>query len=224
MIRVLIVDDQPLLRSAVASLLADETDIEVIGEAESGERAVELARELVPDVTVMDLRMPGIGGVEATRQIAESTPPSRVLVLTTFEEDQNVIAAFRAGAGGFIGKDADPDSIAEAVRTVHRGEALLSPTATRALIARAVEHASSDQDHRPLPHTVTDREREVLRLVGWGLDNDAIADRLFISATTAKTHVNRLMTKLDAHDRARLVIHAYESGLVAVGTPEHPAL
>ncbi len=219
MIRVLIADDQPLIRSAVASLLRHESDIEVVGEAPDGAEAVAIARRERPDVVVMDLRMPGIDGIAATRLLRAETElgGSRVLVLTTFEDEENVLAALRAGASGFLGKGVDPEEIVRAVRTVHAGEELLSPVATRALIRRSLEASSAPAAVRILPPDLTERETEILRLVGRGLSNDEIGAALFISPATAKTHINRTMTKLDAHDRAQLVIAAYESGLIAPG-------
>ncbi|MHA7984349.1 response regulator transcription factor [Rathayibacter sp. CAU 1779] len=219
MIRVLIADDQALIRSAVAGLLRHEDDLEVVGEASDGAEAVAVARREHPDVVVMDLRMPGTDGIAATRAIrADATLDStRVLVLTTFEDEENVLAALRAGAAGFLGKGADPADIVRAIRTVHAGDELLSPVATRTLIRRSLQAPASGPT-RSLPPDLTERETEILALVGRGLSNDEIAQSLFISPSTAKTHVNRAMTKLDAHDRAQLVIAAYESGLIAPGT------
>jgi Response regulator containing a CheY-like receiver domain and an HTH DNA-binding domain len=219
MIRVLIADDQPLIRSAVAGLLRHEGDIEVVGEAADGAEAVTVARREHPDVVVMDLRMPGTDGIAATRLLRadERLDSTRVLVLTTFEDEENVLSALRAGAAGFLGKGVDPAEIVRAVRTVHAGDELLSPAATRALIRRSLEASQAPAAVRTLPHDLTERETEILRLVGRGLSNDEIGAALFISPATAKTHINRAMTKLDAHDRAQLVIAAYESGLIAPG-------
>lgn len=218
MIRVLIADDQPLIRSAVAGLLRHEDDIEVVGEAADGAEAVMLARTARPDVVVMDLRMPGTDGIAATGLLrAEpALEDTRVLVLTTFEDEENVLAALRAGASGFLGKGVDPAEIVRAVRTVHAGDELLSPAATRALIRRSLD-AGPAPAPRLLPAELTEREIEILGLVGRGLSNEQIGAALFISPATAKTHVNRTMAKLDAHDRAQLVIAAYESGLIAPG-------
>lgn len=220
MIRVLVADDQALIRSAVAALLGAEADIEVVGQAEDGAAAVRATRSLLPDVVVMDIRMPGLDGIQATAAICgdPALAATRILVLTTFEEDDYVVQALRAGASGFLGKGADPAEIAEAVRTVHTGEALLSPAATRSLIRRTVASTAGAGRPRPLPESLTERESEILTLVGHGLTNDEIAARLFISPATAKTHVNRTMAKLEAHDRAQLVIAAYESGLVVPGS------
>ena len=218
MIRVLIADDQPLIRSAVAGLLRHESDIEVIGEAADGAEAVAIARRERPDVVVMDLRMPGTDGITATRLLMNGELERiRVLVLTTFEDEENVLGALRAGASGFLGKGVDPAEIVRAVRTVHAGEELLSPAATRAVIRHSIEASRTPAVVRTLPADLTERETEILRLVGRGLSNDEIGAALFISPATAKTHINRTMTKLDAHDRAQLVIAAYESGLIAPG-------
>lgn len=220
MISVLLADDQALIRSAVRDLVAHEPDLEIAGEAEDGARAVQLARRLHPDVVLMDIRMPGLDGIGATAAICDdpALAATRVLVLTTFEEDEYVLQALRAGASGFVGKGTEPDALMAAIRTVHRGDALLSAAATAALIRRFVQPA--DGTGRALPEVLrglTDREVEILELVGRGLGNQAIAERLVISPATAKTHVNRVMTKLGAHDRAQLVITAYESGLRVAG-------
>ena len=219
MIRVAVADDQALIRSAVVGLLRHEHDLEVVGEAANGSEAVELARRTHPDVIVMDLRMPGTDGIAATAAVrADPTlDATRVLVLTTFEDEVNVLAALRAGAGGFLGKGADPEEIVRGIRTVYDGDELLSPVATRALIRRCIDAPPQTSARRALPVDLTDRETEILTLVGRGLSNDEIAAELFISPSTAKTHVNRAMVKLDAHDRAQLVIAAYESGLIEPG-------
>ncbi|MGR0159151.1 response regulator transcription factor [Paenarthrobacter nitroguajacolicus] len=221
MITVLVVDDQPLVRQAVRDILSSSDGIQVLGEASNGREAVRLAAEVAPDVVVMDIRMPELDGIAATSQITADPAGSttRVLILTTFEEDEYILAALRAGASGFIGKGAEPDHIVSAVRTVHVGESLLSPAATRALIERLVQQPTppaSAWDNVGLAR-LTDREREVLLLVARGLTNQEIAIELVISPHTAKTHVNRIMTKVDARDRAHLVILAYESGLVFAG-------
>ncbi|CAH0149119.1 Response regulator protein VraR [Microbacterium oxydans] len=217
MIRVLVVDDQPLVRQAVRDILIDG-GIEVVGEAANGREAVAAARESMPDVVVMDIRMPELDGIAATAQLMSMQPSTttRVLILTTFEEDDYVVAALRAGASGFIGKGAEPEDIVTAVRVVHRGEALLSSAATRALIERSVlpQHPRADAWQREPLRQLTEREREVLLLVAGGASNQDIAEGLVISPHTAKTHVNRIMSKLHARDRAQLVIQAYESGLV----------
>lgn len=220
MISVLVVDDQALIRQAVTDILDEEGDIEVVGDAVNGRAAVSAALRFRPDIVVMDIRMPELDGIGATAQIC-ATPElsgTRVLVLTTFEEDEYLVAALRAGASGFVGKGAEPEEIVRAVRAVHAGDALLSPVATRALIDRFV--TAPPADVRPLPELaqLTDREREVLLLVARGRSNQEIAEDLVISPHTAKTHVNRTMAKLYAHDRAQLVIIAYESGLLVPGT------
>ncbi|WP_375384271.1 response regulator [uncultured Microbacterium sp.] len=220
MIAVVVVDDQSLIRTAVRDILDAERDITVVGEARNGSEAVVLAASLRPDVVVMDIRMPELDGIAATALICADVDlaMTRVLILTTFEEDEYLVAALRAGASGFIGKGAEPDEIARAVRAVHAGEALLSPTATRTLITRYVlpGGTAGPAASAAFAH-LTEREREVLLLVARGLSNTEIADQLVISPHTAKTHVNRVMTKLHAHDRAQLVILAYENGLLAPG-------
>jgi len=221
MIRVLIVDDQPLIRAGLRGILELEDDLLVVGEAASGRQAVQQARDLPVDIILMDIRMPGMDGIEATAEICANPALSHlsVLVLTTFETDEHVMAALRAGASGFLGKGAQPEAVVEAIRLVARGDALLSPTATRSLIERVLREPRAGQAElqERLQVTVeelTEREREVLVLVGEGLSNDDIAARLAISRHTVKTHVNRAMTKLGAHDRAQLVVIAYESGLL----------
>lgn len=220
MITVLIADDQVLIRQAVTDILTGRDGITVVGHAIDGSEAVAQAAKLLPDVIVMDIRMPTLDGIAATSRICANPAlaKTRVLILTTFEEDEYLVAALRAGASGFIGKGSEPEEIVRAVQAVHAGDALLSPAATRALITRYVNVPSG-----PAPEAIpelaelTDREREVLLLVARGRSNQEIAKDLFISPHTAKTHVNRVMTKLHAHDRAQLVISAYESGLLAPG-------
>ncbi|GAA2011066.1 response regulator transcription factor [Microbacterium ulmi] len=221
MTRVLIADDQALIRSAVRDLLEGAGTATVVGEAVDGLEAVARAQELHPDVVLMDIRMPRLDGIEATARICDdpALAETRVLILTTFEEDEYLVAALRAGASGFIGKGAEPDEIVRAVAAIHAGDALLSPAATRSLITRYVlPHSATAGGAVParLAH-LTDREREVLLLVARGSSNDEIASELFISPHTAKTHVKRIMMKLHAHDRAQLVIAAYESGLLIPG-------
>jgi DNA-binding NarL/FixJ family response regulator len=219
-IRVGLADDQSLVRAGFRLLLDSADDIEVVGEASNGGQAVALAREQVPDVVLMDLRMPEIDGLTATRRITADPALSqvRVVVLTTYAEDENVFRALRAGASGFLVKDIEPADLIRAIRTVAGGEALLAPAVTRAVIAA---FTARPVDPAPVPRpevaALTEREREVVRLVGCGLSNDEIAAKLVVSPLTAKTHVSRAMTKLGARDRAQLVVFAYESGLVAPG-------
>ncbi|PBC99160.1 LuxR family two component transcriptional regulator [Streptomyces sp. Ag82_O1-15] len=216
-IRVVLADDQQLIRTALRMVIADIEDVEVVGEAADGEEAVTRAEELRPDVVVMDIRMPGVDGIEATRRITTGAGESRVVVLTTFDDDDYVYGALRAGASGFLVKDMAMDDIIGAIRVVAAGDALIAPSVTRRLIqdftsARSFEPARPRRDLT----AITDREREVLTLVGTGLSNAEIAERLFISVATAKTYLTRLLSKLDARDRVQLVIIAYEAGLVSV--------
>jgi DNA-binding NarL/FixJ family response regulator len=220
---ILIADDQSLIRSAVRGLLDQELDLEIIGEAPDGRRAVELAVSLRPDVVVMDIRMPIVDGIEATAQIRAhpDLAHTRVLILTTFEEDEYLVPALRAGASGFIGKGSEPEEIRHAVRAVVDGDTLLSPRATRALIGRYVlllQHdVVLDEERLRRVAQLTEREKEVLVLVARGLSNQQIAENLVISPHTVKTHVNRVMSKTYSHDRAQLVILAYETGLLRPG-------
>ncbi|BBH70449.1 DNA-binding response regulator [Actinoplanes sp. OR16] len=222
-IRVLLADDQPLIRAGYRMILDSEPDLEIVGEAVDGREAVELARARRADVVLMDIRMPGVDGIEATRRIAadDDLAGVRVLVLTTFEQDDNVMLALRAGASGFLGKGVGPDDLISAVRAVAAGDAMLSPKATRGLLDHLLSRPESD----PAPSAerlaeLTQREREVLVLVAHGLSNDGIAERLFLSPLTAKTHVNRAMAKLGVRDRAQLVVVAYQSGLVRPGNQQ----
>jgi DNA-binding NarL/FixJ family response regulator len=213
-IRVLIADDQALVRAGFRVLLDSAADIEVVGEAADGEQAVSLAREVAPDVVLMDIRMPVLDGLAATREIVTAQPGTRVIILTTFDIDEYVFEALRSGASGFLLKDTEPTELLQAVRVVADGDALLAPSITRRLIA---EFATRPDPRRTPPEALavlTEREREVLALVARGLSNHEIAAELVISPTTAKTHVSRVMMKLDARDRAQLVVMAYESGLV----------
>ncbi|MEV5988805.1 response regulator transcription factor [Streptomyces sp. NPDC052051] len=215
-VRVVLADDQELVRAGLRMVIGATPDIEVVGEAGTGAQAVRLVRELRPDVVVMDLRMPGMDGVEATQMITADVPATRVVVLTTYDEDANIYAALRAGAGGFLVKDMALDDILTAVRVIARGDALLAPGITRRLIADFVAYGGTRPEHAELPR-ITARERQVLALVGRGLSNAELAEHLHISPGTAKAHVASLLTKLGARDRVQLVILAYESGLVAVG-------
>jgi DNA-binding NarL/FixJ family response regulator len=216
-IRVLLADDQPLLRAGLKVLIDSQPDLQVVGEASDGREAVELAKATQADVVLMDIRMPGTDGLAATRLITEDEDLAgvHILILTTFEIDEYVFQALRCGASGFIGKSAQADELLAAIRVISRGEALLSPAATRALIARYLAFPR----HTDLPQpgqltALTNREREVVALVAAGLSNDEIAAYLVLSPATAKTHVNRAMVKLGARDRAQLVVIAYQSGLV----------
>ncbi|HLG68832.1 MAG TPA: response regulator transcription factor [Chloroflexota bacterium] len=220
MIRVLLADDQSLVRAGFRVLLESAPDIEVAGEAATGAQAVELARLHKPDLVLMDIRMPEMDGLEATRQIAADQQLSavRVLILTTFEADEYVFEALRAGASGFVVKDMEPADLLHAVRVVASGDALLSPSVTRRLIA---QFAGRPEQRRISPeqlNVLTEREREVLALVATGRNNDEIAEALVVSPATAKTHVSRIMSKLYARDRAQLVVIAYETGLVTPGS------
>ena len=223
MIRVLLADDQALVRAGFASLLDAEPDIEIVGEAADGAEAVELARRLTPDVVLMDIRMPGLDGIAATKSIVgdERLRAVRVVVLTTFDLDEYIFDALRSGASGFLVKDTEPRELIRAVRVVAGGEALLSPRVTRQLIEEFATRAQAPPAVGT--DTLTDREREITGLVAAGLSNDQIAERLFLSTATAKTHVNRAMTKLGVRDRAQLVVFAYESGLVRPGWTGGPA-
>jgi DNA-binding NarL/FixJ family response regulator len=239
-IRVLLADDQALIRAGFRVLLEAAGDVEVVGEAVNGEQAVDMARAECPDVILMDIRMPELDGIEATRRIAADGALAgvKVVILTTFETDDYVYQALRAGASGFLVKDAEPEDLIRAVRVVARGDALLSPSVTRRLIAAFARRAPAaalnnalrngfsagqrNGEGRPRPghdlSRITEREREVLSLVAEGLSNEEIATRLYLSPLTTKTHVSHIMTKLDARDRAQLVVIAYESGLVVPGT------
>lgn len=218
MIRVLLADDQRLVRAGFRSILEDQDDIEVVGEAADGEAAVSACRELRPDVVLMDIRMPGMDGLEASREIAgdEQLASVKVVILTTFDLDDYVYGALRAGATGFLVKDTEPEELLQAVRVAARGDALISPSVTRRLIA---EFAGRVKGPEPDPRldVLTEREREVMQLVAAGLTNDEIAARLVLSPSTAKTHVSRILSKLGARDRSQVVVLAYESGMVSPG-------
>jgi DNA-binding NarL/FixJ family response regulator len=219
-IRVLLADDQALLRSAFKVLVDSEPDMEVVGEASDGAEAVELARDRAADVVLMDIRMPGTDGLAATRLISADPALThvRVVMLTTFEVDEYVVQSLRAGASGFLGKGAEPDELLGAIRIAAAGDALLSPVATKGLIAKFLAQGDGSDDDGTMRSerldALTGREREVLVQVAGGHSNDEIAERLEVSPLTVKTHVNRAMAKLGARDRAQLVVIAYESGLV----------
>ncbi|ADU05826.1 two component transcriptional regulator, LuxR family [Micromonospora sp. L5] len=215
MIRLLLADDQTLVRAGFRSILDGEDGIEVVGEAADGTTAVRLTRERRPDVVLMDIRMPLLDGLAATREIVAGTD-ARVIILTTFDLDDYVYGALRAGASGFLVKDTEPAELIHGVRVVARGDALIAPAVTRRLIA---EFAARTRHPEPGPrlNALTEREREVLALVAAGLSNDEIAARLVLSPATAKTHVSRIMTKTRVRDRAQLVVLAYESGLTVPG-------
>ncbi|MBT8161265.1 MULTISPECIES: response regulator transcription factor [Arthrobacter] len=218
MIRLLLADDQTLIRAGFRALLDAEPDMEVVAEAGTGKDAVRLAERDAPDVILMDIRMPDGDGLAATRQILANPrlAHTRIIILTTFELDEYIAEAVRAGAAGFLVKDTEPEELIRAVRVVHDGDALLSPSVTRRIMAQLALHSKAAFPAVPLDQ-ITEREREVLALVGEGLNNAEIAERLFITPLTAKTHVSRIMTKLLVRDRAQLVVLAYESGLVRPG-------
>lgn len=215
MIRILLADDQALVRAGFRALLDAQDDMKVIGEAADGEEVVRLASSLIPDVVLMDIRMPRCDGLEATRRIVsnERLAQVKIIILTTFDLDEYIFEAMRAGASGFLVKDSEPIDLIRGIQAVARGDGLLSPGVTRRLIAEFARLASKSE---PVPNleTLTEREREVMALVAGGLSNDEIAERLVVSPATAKTHVSRAMVKLGARDRAQLVVFAYESGLV----------
>ena len=220
-IRVLLADDDALLRAGLAVVIGTASDLVLVAEAADGLQAVELARQHVPDVILMDVRMPGIDGIEATRRLAVAQPQTKILILTTFQHDEYVWGALRAGASGFLLKRASPERLLDAIRTVAAGEALLDPAVTRDLIERyigvangaALDHAADPTAQRTLS-LLTPRERQVLLLVGQGRSNAEIAELLVIADSTAKTHVKRVLAKINARDRAQAVVFAYRSGLI----------
>jgi len=218
-IRIVLADDQALVRAGFRVLLGAEADMQVVGEAVDGNEAVQQSRQLGPDVVLMDIRMPRLDGLEATRIIARDAElaATRVLILTTFEADEYVFEAIRAGASGFLLKDCEPADLLTAIRVVARGDALLAPSVTRRLIAAFAAQSPRARGRPAALEGLTEREREVLTLVAAGRANDEIAESLVITPATAKTHVSRIMSKLGARDRAQLVVLAYESGLVTPG-------
>ncbi|MFF4186323.1 response regulator [Streptomyces sp. NPDC001691] len=212
--RVVLADDQELVRAGLSMVITGLPDLDIVGEAATGAEAVHLAREVRPDVVVMDIRMPSMDGIEATRAITADSPTPRVLILTTFDDDENVYASLRAGASGFLVKDMALTDIIAAIRVVAVGDALIAPSVTRRLIEDFAGRPTPTRHPRRIDG-ITGREREVLTLVGRGLSNSEIAQELFIGPATAKTHVARLLTKLQARDRVQLVIAAYDAGLVS---------
>jgi DNA-binding NarL/FixJ family response regulator len=213
-IRVLIADDQALVRSGFRLILQTRPDIEVVGEAGDGEEAVRLAAELDPDVILLDIRMPNLDGIQATERIVASGGSARILVLTTFDLDEYVYGAIRAGASGFLLKDVQPADLTDAIRLVAGGNALLGPTVTRRLLERFGDEPAGPSGRAALPGSLTEREQEILRLVAEGLSNAEIAGRLFLGETTVKTHVSNLLRKLGVRDRVQAVILAYDAGIV----------
>ena len=220
-IRVLAADDQPLMRAAFEMTLRNEPDIELVGEAEDGQQAIELTRTLHPDVVLMDVRMPVMDGVEATKVLASSEPATKILVLTTFDVDEYVIEAIRAGASGFLLKDVRPDELIDAIRIIARGDALLAPTATRALLD-SMSGAGPRREDGVLS-ALTEAELTVLTLVGRGLSNGEIARELFVADTTVRTHIRHVLEKLALRDRVQAVVLAYETGLVRPVSARSPA-
>jgi DNA-binding NarL/FixJ family response regulator len=216
-IRVVVADDQTLVRSGFRLILEAQADLEVVGEAEDGAEAIERVRQLRPDVVLMDVRMPTLDGIAATREIVASGLPTRVLVLTTFDQDEVVYEAMRAGASGFLLKSVPPAKLAEGVRVVVAGEALLAPSITRRLLEQFVQRPPSAEVAAPALADLTEREREVLTSIARGRSNAEIAGDLFLSEATVKTHVNRIFSKLDLRDRVQAVVLAYESGIVRPG-------
>jgi DNA-binding NarL/FixJ family response regulator len=216
-IRTIIADDQELVRTGLRTILEVQPDIEIVGEAADGSEAVSRATRAAPDVVIMDIRMPVVDGIEATSRIAQALPGTRVLILTSYGLDQYVYETLRAGAAGFLLKTDRPERIVDAVRAVASGEALLGPDTTRRLIERFVQGPVPDPPEPSALTALTPREREVLLLVARGLSNQQIADRLFIGDGTVKTHVARLLAKLQLHDRVQVIIYAYETGLVRPG-------
>jgi DNA-binding NarL/FixJ family response regulator len=215
--RIVVVDDQDVVRAAFEVLLGTQPDFTVVGSATDGQHAVRLCRELRPDVVLMDIRMPGIDGIEATRQILADHHRPRVLILTTFDLDEHVYDALDAGASGFLLKDASAERLFDAVRVVAAGEALLAPTVTRRLVAEFARLRARHRERDPALRSLTTRETEVLRLIAEGLSNPEIAARLVVGEETVKSHVSRILTKLGLRDRTQAVVVAYESGLVVPG-------
>jgi DNA-binding NarL/FixJ family response regulator len=217
-IRVLVADDQPLVRSGFRMILEQRDDLDLVGEAQNGEEAVARARELDPDVILMDVRMPGLDGVEATRRLVDANTRARILILTTFDLDEYVYAAIRAGASGFLLKDVQPEDLVDAIRVVAAGNSLFGPAATQRLVTRFGQQRDPSAPTRSL-ETLTERELEILRLLATGLSNAELATELHLSETTVKTHVSAVLRKLAVRDRVQAVIAAYDAGLVTPGAP-----
>jgi DNA-binding NarL/FixJ family response regulator len=217
-IRVLVCDDQALVRGGFQMILEAQPEIDVVGEAADGREAIDLANRLAPHVILMDVRMPNLDGVEATRRLVAQGTPSKILILTTFDLDEYVYAAIRAGASGFLLKDVVPAQLVEAIRVVAAGDALLAPSVTRRLLDRFAQTLPGDEGPSPELSSLTERELEVLELVARGLSNAELATRLFVSETTVKTHVSSVLRKLDLRDRVQAVVLAYEAGLVRPGS------
>ena len=214
-VRVLVVDDQPLVRSGFRMILDERDDLELVGEAADGEQGIELARELDPDVILMDVRMPNLDGVEATRRLVEAGTRARILVLTTFDLDEYVYAAVRSGASGFLLKDVEPTELVDAIRVVAAGNSLFGPAATQRLVERFA--GTPEPLNEGALERLTEREREILRLLAGGLSNAELAEKLFLSETTVKTHVSAVLRKLGVRDRVQAVIASYDAGLVRPG-------
>jgi DNA-binding NarL/FixJ family response regulator len=221
-VRVLLVDDDDLMRAGLGAMLSSDETIEVVGEVGRGRQALPRTRELRPDVVLMDVRMPDLDGISATREVLSASPDVRVLILTTFEDDEFVFGALSAGASGFLLKRATPEELIAAIHTVAAGDALLAPTVTRTVIDRASQQPTVDDAARGRLHQLTPREREVLELVARGLSNAELAERLVIEESTVKTHVKHVLGKLGLRDRVQAVIFAYESGLTRPGTGTPP--
>jgi DNA-binding NarL/FixJ family response regulator len=215
-VRVLVVDDQPLVRSGFRMILDERDDLELVGEAADGEQGIALARELDPDVILMDVRMPNLDGVEATRRLVEAGTRARILVLTTFDLDEYVYAAVRSGASGFLLKDVEPTELVDAIRVVAAGNSLFGPAATQRLVERFA--GTPEPLNEGALERLTEREREILRLLAGGLSNAELAEKLFLSETTVKTHVSAVLRKLGVRDRVQAVIAAYDAGLVRPGS------
>ena len=219
-LRLVVADDQAMVRAGFRSLLNDEPDLEVVGEAADGEQAVAAVRRFRPDVALMDIRMPNVDGLEATRRIVADGLATRILILTTFDLDEYVYKGLRAGASGFLLKDASPEQLIAAIHVVAEGEAVLAPTVTRRVVEAFARIPAADDALRGALETLTTREREVLRLLARGRSNAEVARELVVSEATAKTHVRHVLSKLDLRDRVQAVVFAYESGLVRAGDGE----